>query len=550
MVCERCVIQDPAAEWARFEAAVAAARQQLSAVSARALAEAGTSLAVIFQAQALMLEDPELLERVREAIEGERINAESALLEAVELYAAMLEALEDEHLRARAADVRDVANRVLRVLMGVRDAHLAQPTEPYVLLARDLAPSDTVMLDRSRVLGLCTAEGGAITHTAILARSLGLPAVMGVGKGVLDVHDGTPVVLDGGGGRLVVDPDPGTVARYQQWREAAKSVLLQAQERAHQPAVTRDHHRVDVLANIGSVEAVHAALEAGAEGVGLLRTEFLYLERAALPDEEQQYQAYRAILDACGASPVVLRTLDIGGDKALPHLPLRHEDNPALGVRAIRLCLAHPELFRPQLRAALRAGVGRRLRLMFPMVATRTELRAARAFLRTCCEELEAEGERLPEPLEVGIMVEVPAAAIMADRLACEVDFLSIGTNDLCQYTMAADRANAAVASLASGFQPAVLRLVRDVVSAAHRCGKRATLCGELAGEPLAVPLLLGLGLDELSMNPPAIPVVKEVIRGLVLSEARDLACAALELDTPDEVQALVRAQVPMADLG
>ena len=547
---ERCTVEDPAAEWARFQAALETAREQLADVYAKAEAESGAEQAAIFQAHALMLEDPELLEAVRTAIEEQCINAEAALSDAAEMYVQMLEALDDEYLSARAADVRDVATRVLRILLGVAESPTANLTVPSIILARDLTPSDTVLLDKSLVLGFCTAEGGATSHTAILARGLGLPAIVGAGPSVLEIPDGAMLVLDGGDGTLLVGPDEGTVAEYRARQAAATVVLARAREKAHEPAVTRDGHRIEVAANIGNVEGARAALEAGAEGVGLLRTEFLYLERSRLPDEEEQYRAYRAIVDVFGDRPVVLRTLDIGGDKDLPYLDLPHEMNPFLGLRAIRLCLARPELFRPQLRAALRAGAGRNLKLMFPMVATVSEVRAARAVLEECRAELLAEGQPVAEEMEVGIMVEIPAAALMADHLAAEVDFFSIGTNDLSQYTLAADRTNAQVAPLATGFQPAVLRLVRDVIAAAHAQGKWVGLCGELAGEPLAIPILLGLGLDEFSMNPPAIPLAKQVIRALTLEEAQEVAQAALKLDSPDAVQALVRERVPAANVG
>ena len=547
---ERCTVEDPAAEWARFQAALETAREQLADVYAKAEAESGAAQAAIFQAHALMLEDPELLDAVRTAIEEQCINAEAALSDAAETYAQMLETLDDEYLSARAADVRDVAARVLRILLGVAESPTANLTVPSIILARDLTPSDTVLLDKSLVLGFCTAEGGATSHTAILARGLGLPAIVGAGPSVLEIPDGAMLVLDGGDGTLLVGPDEGTVAEYRARQAAATVVLARAREKAHEPAVTRDGHRVEVVANIGNVEGARAALEAGAEGVGLLRTEFLYLERSRLPDEEEQYRAYRAIVDVFGDRPVVLRTLDIGGDKDLPYLDLPHEMNPFLGLRAIRLCLARPELFRPQLRAALRAGAGRNLKLMFPMVATVSEVRAARAVLEECRAELLAEGQPVAEKMEVGIMVEIPAAALMADHLAAEVDFFSIGTNDLSQYTLAADRTNAQVAPLATGFQPAVLRLVRDVIAAAHAQGKWVGLCGELAGEPLAIPILLGLGLDEFSMNPPAIPLAKQIIRALTLEEAQEVAQAALKLDSPDAVQALVRERVPAANVG
>ena len=546
---ERCTVEDAAAEWARFEAALEVAGQQLGEVYATAKAESGTEEAAIFQAHALMLDDPELLDAVRTAIEEQHVNAETALADTTEMYAQMLEALDDQYLSARAVDVRDVATRVLRILLNASESPTAGLTTPSIILAQDLTPSDTVLLDKSLVLGFCTAEGGATSHTAILARGLGLPAVVGVGPSVRGVRDGTTLVLDGGEGVVLIEPDERTVATYEKQQATAATAVAQARSRAHEPAVTRDGHRVEVAANIGNVEGAQEALEAGAEGVGLLRTEFLYLERSHLPDEEEQYHAYRAIADAFGHRPVILRTLDIGGDKELPYLNLPQEMNPFLGVRAIRLCLAQPDLFKPQLRAALRAGADRNLRIMFPMVATVDEVKKARALLDKCRTQLLAEGQPASEEMEVGIMVEIPTAALLAELLAAEVDFFSIGTNDLAQYTMAADRTNARVAHLATGFQPTVLRLVRDVIAAAHDQNKWVGLCGELAGEPLAIPILLGLGIDELSMNPPAIPQAKQVIRSLTMDEAREVAQAALRLSSPEAVQALVRERIPVADI-
>ena len=546
----RCMVEDTDAEWVRFQDAIETASEQMAQVCSIAEVECGPEDAAIFQAQAMMLEDPELLDAVRVSIEGRCVNAEAALSDAIERHVETLEALDDAYLSARAADARDVLARVLRILLGVTESPTADLAAPAIILARDLTPSDTMLLDKSLVLGLCTAEGGATSHTAILARGLGLPAVVAIGQGLLEVPGGEMLVLDGSDGLLLVHADERTLKAYRGQQAATTQVLAQAQEQAHAPAITRDGHRAEVVANIGNVEGARAALESGAEGVGLLRTEFLYLERTSLPTEDGQYQAYRAIVDAFGDLPVILRTLDIGGDKDLPYLDLPQEANPFLGLRAIRLCLQRQELFRPQLRAALRAGVGRNLKLMFPMVATVTEVRAARALLDECRAALLAEGWPVPEEMEVGIMVEVPAAALMAGRLAAEVDFLSIGTNDLTQYVMAADRTNAHVAPLASAFHPVILRLVRDVIAAAHTHGKWVGLCGELAGEPLAVPILLGLGLDEFSMNPPAIPLAKQIIRALTLDEAREVAHAALELDSPDAVRALVRERVPAANVG
>lgn len=546
----RRTVEDTDAEWARFQDAIETASEQMAQVCSIAEVECGPEDAAIFQAQAMMLEDPELLHAVRASIEGQCVNAEAALSDAVEAYAETLESLDDVYLSARSADARDVLTRVLRVLLGVTESPTAELTIPSIILAHDLTPSDTVLLDKSLVLGFCTAEGGATSHTAILARGLGLPAVVGIGSDIETVPSDEMLVLDGTDGLLLVNPDEKTLEAYRGQQAATLAVLAQAQKQAFDPAITRDGHRVEVVANIGNVEGAWAALESGAEGVGLLRTEFLYLERTSLPTEGEQYEAYRAITDAIGDRPVVLRTLDIGGDKELPYLDLPQEANPFLGLRAIRLCLQRPELFRPQLRAALRAGAGYNLKLMFPMVATVAEIRLARAVLEECRAELIAEGCPVGEEMEVGIMVEVPAAALMADHLAAEVDFFSIGTNDLSQYVLAADRTNAQVAPLASAFHPAVLGLVRDVIVAAHVQGKWVGLCGELAGEPLAVPILLGLGLDEFSMNPPAIPLVKQIIRALTLEEAREIAQAVLRLDDPDAVRALVRERAPAANVG
>ncbi|MEA3310455.1 MAG: phosphoenolpyruvate--protein phosphotransferase [Chloroflexota bacterium] len=546
---ERHTVTDPVAEWARLAAALEAAQRQIAEISARAKTESGKEEADIFEAHALMLEDPDLLETMQQAIKGQSLNAEAALQDAAENYAQMLEILDNEYFSARAADVRDVASRVLRILLGIAESPTAGLTIPSIILARDLTPSDTVLLDKSLVLGFCTVEGGTTSHTAILARSLGLPAVVGAEPEVLEIPPGATLALDGGAGTLTLEPDEALIADYRTRQQAGAQLLARARKDAHVPAITRDGHRVEVVANIGNIAGAAAALAAGAEGVGLLRTEFLYLEHTHLPDEEEQYQAYRAIVEAFGSRPVILRTLDVGGDKALPYLDLPHEMNPFLGFRAIRLCLAHPEIFKPQLRAALRASVVGNLKIMFPMVATVAEVRVARMILEECRAELLTEGKPVAEEMEIGIMVEIPAAALLAERFATEVDFFSIGTNDLTQYTLAADRTNALVATLGSGFQPAVLHLVRNVITAAHAQGKWVGLCGELAGEPLAIPILLGLGLDEFSMNPSAIPLAKQIIRALTLAETQELARAALALDDVEAVRELVKRRVPAVNL-
>ncbi len=541
----RRTVDNPQEEWTRLETALETARQQLQEVCDEAETKLGTKDSAIFQAQLLMLEDTDLQNAIKADIMERAINAEAALLDATESYAQKLEALNDEYFRARAADVRDVANRLLRILHDANESPCLRLSEPSIILARDLTPSDTICLDKSLILGFSTAQGGATSHTSILARELGLPAIVGAGNDILNIADGAPLILDGYTGTLIVNPDDATIACYRKRQSGVTQSLSLARDQAHAPAITHDGHRVIVAANVGSVQGAKNALAAGAEGIGLLRTEFIYLESEHLPDEEEQYHAYRAILDTFNDRPVTLRTLDIGGDKKLSYLDLPPEANPALGLRAIRLCLARPELFKPQLRAALRAGAGRNLKLMFPMVATLEEVRAARALLEECRAALASEGKATADTaMQIGIMVEVPAAAIMAEQFATVVDFFSIGTNDLSQYTMAADRTNAQLSALMSGLQPAVLRLVRDVIAAAHRHGKWVGMCSELASEPLSIPILLGLGLDEFSVNPPAIPVVKEIIRSTSISEAQELARAALEMDSSDAVRQLVHQRV------
>lgn len=550
LVCERRYVGDRAAEGDRFRRALAVAREQLVAVHAGVSDEFGAGHAAIFNAQAMMLEDPELVRGVIEAIDDQGINAECALLDAAETYAGMLERLDDAYLRVRAADVRDVTDRVLRVLLGLDDSPFGGLVVPSIIVAQDLAPSDMAVMDKSLALGFCTAEGGPTSHTAILARGLGLPAAVGAGSEILGIAAGTLVVLDGGEGAVLVDPDDGTLAEYRRRQGAISVALAEAFAHAREPAVTREGRPVEVLANIGTVAEAGAAIEAGAAGVGLLRTEFLYLGRTELPGEEEQYRGILSIVDALGDRPVVLRTLDLGSDKDVPYLALPREANPFLGLRGIRLGLSRPELLRPQLRAALRAGAGRDVRLLFPLVATLGELQAARALLEDCRAELVSEGRAVGAETRVGVMIEVPAAALIVDKLAAEADFFSIGTNDLSQYLMAADRTNAGVAALVSGFQPAVLRLVRDVIRTAHAFGRPVGLCGELAGEPLAIPILLGLGLDQFSMSPPSVPLAKQILRQLSLSQAEELSQAVLEMDSPEAVQAYVRAQVVGLELG
>jgi phosphocarrier protein FPr len=410
------------------------------------------------------------------------------------------------------------------------------------VIAPDLTPADTAALDRELVLGIATAHGSATSHSAILARSLGIPAVVGIGEYLLDVQEGTPLVLDGDAGTVYVDPGEELVRGYERRQAEREESALRALASARQPAQTLDGRRIQVVANVGSPTDVDLAVANGAEGVGLLRTEFLFLERESLPSEEEQLAAYGDMAARLNGMPMILRTLDVGADKPLPYLPSRPEANPFLGVRGIRLGLDQPELLEAQLRAALRAAAAHPLKVMFPMVATLAEYRGAVSVLRRAREQLEQSGEMVGQ-MEVGIMVEVPAAALAAEVFAPEVDFFSIGTNDLTQYTLAAERGNERLAGLADALHPSVLRLIQAVTESAQRHGKWVGVCGELASEPLAVPALVGLGVTELSVNPPAIPTVKEAVRQVDSGAAAALAREALRLTSADEVRALLAGE-------
>lgn len=545
LLVEEKSVDNPQAEIRRLENAISTAKYQITLIYQKALTETSKADAEIFQAHGMILEDPELLAEVKKKIVDQKASAESAMQSTAQAFSDMMAAMQDEYFAARAVDILDVSNRVLRILLGIAETPSADLKEPSVIIADDLTPSDTVMLDKTLVIGFCTARGSATSHTAILARGLGIPAVSGAREEVLKIRNKTMIILDGTKGEVVIEPDEKTIKLFQQRIQTAHTIHEAAMKHTHEPAVTTDGVSVEVVSNIGNVEDARSALENGAEGVGLLRTEFLYLERSSMPTEEEQYEAYRAILDVFGDLPVILRTLDVGGDKEIPYMGLEEESNSFLGQRALRLCLVRPDIFKPQLRAALRAGVDRNLKIMFPMVATASEVREARKVLDECVTELKKEGQPFAENIEIGIMVEIPSAALVADQLAKEVDFFSIGTNDLSQYTMAADRTNPKVAELSDAFFPAVLRLVRDVIRAAHAEGKWVGMCGELAGEPLAAPILLGLGLDEFSMSPPMVPVLKQILRGLSAEKMKLLAEKALQLETPKEIQDFVREQVP-----
>jgi phosphoenolpyruvate-protein phosphotransferase len=543
---QRKSISNPQMEWLRYQEAIAITKKQLEDLYSIIKRNVDEKDAEIFHAQLLMLEDPDLNESIHQIIEVDHINSESALMDAVNSYIANIESLQDEYLRGRAIDIRDVAKKVLCNLLNIKESPFDGLCQPSIIIADDIAPSDTAIMDKSLVLGFCTVKGGATSHVAILARSMGLAAVAGIGSDILNVsEDNNMAILDGDQGLLVIDPDNHLIkdALFRQ----NIAIIRQSQNRLHanDPAVTIDKHKVEIFANIGNEKEAKEAIIAGCEGIGLLRTEFIYMQSDHLPTEQEQYCIYKNILDIFGMKPVILRTLDIGGDKKLPYFDLPKEENPFLGQRGIRLCLAYPELIKPQLRAALRAANGHNLHIMFPMVADISEVKAAKELISVCYKELNKEGTLISPSIKIGIMIEIPAAALIADKLAKEVDFFSIGTNDLSQYTLAADRTNASVANLASAFHPAVLKLIQKIIIDAHALGKKVGLCGELGSEPEAAPILLGLGLDEFSMNPVAIPGIKSVLRQLSFENTQAFVNSVLQAPDSASVKKMVRESFP-----
>jgi phosphocarrier protein FPr len=537
----------PDEELKSLEVAIEGATAEITESAARVAATGAADEAAIFDCHRLILEDEALQGPVRTAIES-GASAATAWAGAVASMAGSWRGLEDPYMAARADDVDAVGRQVLARLAGV-DIQV-RLTAPGVVVANDLTPAETAALDRTLVRGLACAAGGPTSHSAILARALGIPAVVALGPGLLAVKEGITLVVDGDAGLVVVDP-PDEVAHEFQDKAATRAEMVDAARRdASQPAVTADGVRIEVAANIGSIEDAAAAVTAGAEGVGLLRTEFLFLDRAAPPSEDDQEAVYRQVAETMGGLPVILRTLDVGGDKPLPYLSRPEEANPFLGVRGVRLQLNEPDLFEPQLRAAVRVAADHPLRVMFPMVADAAEARAARDAVVRVQEVLAAEGRRVPDRIEVGVMVEVPSAALTAGRLAEVVDFFSIGTNDLTQYALAAERGNPALGALNDPLHPAVLRLIATTVEGAKEHGRWVGVCGEVAGDPLAAPLLIGLGVTELSMSPPAIPLVKAAIRQVDTATASRIAQEALGLANATEVRELLANATDKAVTG
>lgn len=540
----KTAVSDAEAEVAKLQNALEKSKSELLSIKERTLAELGEKKAEIFESHLLILEDPELISPVMDKIREEAVNADYALNEVATQFIEMFENMKSAYLQERAADMRDVTKRVLNHLLGIHYISPAEISEEVIVIAQDLTPSDTAQLNRNFVKGFTTNIGGRTSHSAIMARSLEIPAVVGT-KNVLSlVKAGDLVIVDGLSGDVLINPSDAEVAEYKAKQQAYDLQIAEWKKLRDEATVSADGKHVELAANIGTPNDVTGVIENGGEGVGLYRTEFLYMGRDKLPSEEIQYNAYRTVLENMNGKPVVVRTLDIGGDKELPYLELPKEMNPFLGFRAIRLCLDRQDIFRTQLRALLRASVHGDLRIMFPMIATLGEFRAARGLLLEEKAKLREEGKEVSDNIQLGIMVEIPSTAVLADQFAKEVDFFSIGTNDLIQYTMAADRMNEQVSYLYQPYNPAILRLVKIVIDAAHAEGKWTGMCGEMAGDSTAIPLLLGLGLDEFSMSATSILPARSQISKLSAAEMKEMAAKALQLGTAEEVAALVQSSV------
>ena len=533
-------VTDTDAEIQKFRNALEASKIELTKIRNNAEKQLGPDKAAIFDAHLLVLDDPELIQPIEDKIANEKVSAPEALDEVTSQFITIFESMDNEYMRERAADIRDVSKRVLAHLLGVELPNPSMIDESVVIVGNDLTPSDTAQLNKEFVQGFVTNIGGRTSHSAIMSRSLEIAAVVGTKSVTKEVKQGDMVIVDGITGDVIVDPTEDELIAYQNKRERFFEDKKELQKLRDAETVTIDGEHAELAANIGTPDDLYGVMENGAEGIGLYRTEFLYMGRDQMPTEDEQFEAYKKVLETMKDKRVVVRTLDIGGDKELPYLNLPKEMNPFLGYRAIRLCLDQQDIFRTQLRALLRASVYGKLNIMFPMVATINEFRDAKAILLEEKENLKNDGHDVSDEIELGIMVEIPSTAALADIFAKEVDFFSIGTNDLIQYTMAADRMSERVSYLYQPYNPAILRLVKQVIEASHKEGKWTGMCGEMAGDETAIPLLLGLGLDEFSMSATSILKARRQINGLSKNEMSELANRAINCATQEEVKDLV----------
>ncbi|HCX9149580.1 TPA: phosphoenolpyruvate--protein phosphotransferase [Staphylococcus aureus] len=537
-------VTDVEGEVAKFNNAIEASKVELTKIRNNAEVQLGADKAAIFDAHLLVLDDPELIQPIQDKIKNENANAATALTDVTTQFVTIFESMDNEYMKERAADIRDVSKRVLSHILGIELPNPSMIDESVVIVGNDLTPSDTAQLNKEFVQGFATNIGGRTSHSAIMSRSLEIPAIVGTKSITQEVKQGDMIIVDGLNGDVIVNPTEDELIAYQDKRERYFADKKELQKLRDADTVTVDGVHAELAANIGTPNDLPGVIENGAQGIGLYRTEFLYMGRDQMPTEEEQFEAYKEVLEAMNGKRVVVRTLDIGGDKELSYLNLPEEMNPFLGYRAIRLCLAQQDIFRPQLRALLRASVYGKLNIMFPMVATINEFREAKAILLEEKENLKNEGHDISDDIELGIMVEIPATAALADVFAKEVDFFSIGTNDLIQYTLAADRMSERVSYLYQPYNPSILRLVKQVIEASHKEGKWTGMCGEMAGDETATPLLLGLGLDEFSMSATSILKARRQINGLSKNEMTELANRAVDCATQEEVIELVNNYV------
>lgn len=538
-------VEDTAADEKRLDDALAQSSNELTLIREKAAKSLGEAEAQVFDAHLMVLSDPEMIGQIKQNITDNKVNAESALKEVTDMYIGMFEAMDDNaYMQERAADIRDVAKRILAHLIGVTLPNPSMINEEVVVVAHDLTPSDTAQLDRTYVKAFVTDIGGRTSHSAIMARSLEIPAIVGTKEITAKVNAGDILAVNGIEGDVIINPTDDQAAEFQEAAAAYAAQKAEWEKLKEAKTETADGVHFELAANIGTPKDLEGVHNNGAEAVGLYRTEFLYMDSPDFPTEEDQFEAYKAVLEGMDGKPVVVRTMDIGGDKELPYLQLPHEMNPFLGYRALRISLSQlgDDMFRTQLRALLRASVYGNLRIMFPMVATLKEFRAAKKLYEEERAKLIAEGVSVSDSIQVGIMIEIPAAAVLADKFAKEVDFFSIGTNDLIQYTMAADRMNEQVSYLYQPYNPSILRLIKNVIDSAHKEGKWAGMCGEMAGDQTAVPLLVGMGLDEFSMSATSVLKTRSLMKKLNTADMKELADRALQdCDTMEEVQALVQ---------
>ena len=529
------------AEVLKLDQAVQVSKSELTKVKEKALQELGESEAEIFEAHLLVLEDPELIDSAKSKIIEEKVNADFALKEIRDMFVGMFESMDNEYMRERAADIKDVTNRIIRHLLGIKIVDLAALEEEVVLVAHDLTPSDTATMNKSKVLGFLTDIGGRTSHTAIMARTLEIAAVVGLSDITAKAKDGDYIVFNGDTGEVILNPDEDTVLKYTKLKNDFEEYRKSLELLKGQPSITIDNRHVELAGNIGSPNDIEGLIKNDAEGVGLYRTEFLYMDKEDnFPTEDEQFEAYKAVLEGMNNKPIVIRTLDIGGDKELPYFEMEKEMNPFLGYRAIRICLDRKDIFKTQLRALYRASMYGKLRIMFPMISSLEELLAAKEVVNEVKEELKSEGIKYSDDVEVGMMIEIPSAAVISDILAKHVDFFSIGTNDLIQYTCAVDRMNQKISSLYNQFNPAVLRLIKTVIDNAHKEGKWVGMCGESAGDLRMIPILLGFGLDEFSMSPISILPARRFITSVSFEDMKSFSDEVLTMGTAKEIKAYV----------